>query len=98
MSFDDFCKQFTNLWILHLLGDRKGHKWHRIELKSEWKGRTAGGCFNHPTFANNPQIGCVPCAWLCPRRAHRIPLAQHHHALHWHKALCVPAAARQTPV
>src|SRR5690242_14653346 len=29
--------------------------WIRSFVDGEWKGSTAGGCFNQPTFLNNPQ-------------------------------------------
>jgi hypothetical protein len=57
MSLEDFSSVFTNLWILRLLCDRVGHKWHRYESRSAWLGRTAGGCCNFPTFGDNPQYG-----------------------------------------
>jgi hypothetical protein len=57
MTLADFAGVFTNLWILRLLCDSKGHKHHRYEHHGKWSGRSAGGSVNNATFGENPQIG-----------------------------------------
>lgn len=32
------------------------HKWNNITLRDDWKGKSAGGCRNNPTWVNNPQF------------------------------------------
>ncbi len=41
--------------VLRLLNDDVGEKWNKYEFKNEWKGESAGGCTNHPTWHKNPQ-------------------------------------------
>jgi len=55
MEFSDFCKHFNKLYVLRILTDDIGKKWNRFDFYSQWKGETAGGCPNFPTWSKNPQ-------------------------------------------
>jgi len=56
MDFNDFSTQFNKLYILRALTDEIGVTWKRLDYIGEWKGETAGGCLNNPTWNKNPQI------------------------------------------
>ncbi len=60
MSFDDFCKNFTDIEICHLINTsvftiRK--TWKESVRHGQWRGPgRAGGCDNHNTYLDNPQV------------------------------------------
>ncbi|XP_065645117.1 calpain-5 isoform X2 [Hydra vulgaris] len=60
MSFDDFCKHFTNITICMLVNTSVisfNKTYHEGSLKSKWEGNSAGGCVNNKeTFLRNPQF------------------------------------------
>jgi hypothetical protein len=53
MNWEDFAKEFNRVYIVRLY-DELG--WQSAAIDSEWKGITAGGCVNFPTWKNNPQF------------------------------------------
>jgi len=57
MAFDDFKIHFTRLFVCRLYNDSYGKQYYRHIMKGEWKGAEAGGCYNFPTWKNNPQYG-----------------------------------------
>jgi len=56
MAFEDFIQQFNRIQVLLLMTDDVGEVWNKTVLNSEWKGQSAGGCLNHPTWSKNPQF------------------------------------------
>lgn len=60
MEFSDWFKWFTHCSICHIVNTRLlslQKTWRDASFHGQWKGRTAGGCFNYPdTFLNNPQV------------------------------------------
>lgn len=61
MSFEDFCKHFTNITGCRLVNTSvfSFHKtWHEGAHKNQWiVGQNAGGCINSKqTFLTNPQV------------------------------------------
>eukprot|EP00007_Cunea_sp_BSH-02190019_P009468 CAMPEP_0174235338 /NCGR_PEP_ID=MMETSP0417-20130205/4814_1 /TAXON_ID=242541 /ORGANISM="Mayorella sp, Strain BSH-02190019" /LENGTH=879 /DNA_ID=CAMNT_0015313829 /DNA_START=69 /DNA_END=2708 /DNA_ORIENTATION=- len=57
MEFGDYLRYFTKLTICRLYHDTIGQLWYRFLIQHEWKGKSAGGCTNHPTWIDNPQYG-----------------------------------------
>lgn len=55
MRFEDFLKNFNRIYVLRLMTDSKGEVWEKNQFEGEWKGETAGGCSNNPTWLKNPQ-------------------------------------------
>jgi len=55
MKFEDYVRFFNRIHVLCLLTDDQGEVWQKAVLQGQWKGETAGGCTNHPTWPNNPQ-------------------------------------------
>lgn len=55
MRFEDFIKFYNRVHVLCLLTDDQGEIWHKQVLKGQWKGETAAGCTNNPSWPNNPQ-------------------------------------------
>jgi len=51
MAFEDFVNHYRCVYTCRLFDD-----WNRVFVTSEWRGETAGGCGNYPTYANNPKI------------------------------------------
>jgi hypothetical protein len=51
MSFDDFCKYFTNIDIVHIFNDKncqkKNKKWNCLIRKGVWDSNTSGGLFSN---------------------------------------------------
>lgn len=56
MNYSDFSAQFNIVHVLRLLTDDVGEVWQKYSFHREWKGPTAGGCTNHPTWFKNPQF------------------------------------------
>jgi len=60
IPFDDFMTEFTDLSICHLINTsyftlRKS--WHEACFSGQWtKPYRAGGCPNHASFPENPQV------------------------------------------
>jgi len=53
MEFCDWCLYFNRAVSLIVMNS----EWDKYTLHDlEWKGETAGGCINHPTWMNNPQV------------------------------------------
>jgi len=59
MCLDDFLKQYNQMIVLRLLTDDIGKVWQKKIYEGEWRGKSAGGSTNHPTWRNNPQYGLV---------------------------------------
>ncbi|XP_048247268.1 calpain-5-like [Haliotis rufescens] len=59
MSFDDFCRYFTQIDICHMINTRfftLKKTWTPTATRGEWKRpMRAGGCGNHASFLKNPQ-------------------------------------------
>ncbi|XP_041359525.1 calpain-5-like [Gigantopelta aegis] len=59
MSFDDYCRYFTNIDICHIINTSLlslKKTWKEVVIENEWRRpQRAGGCGNHRTFLNNPQ-------------------------------------------
>lgn len=55
MRFEDFIKFYNRIHVLCLLTDDQGEVWKKTVIKGRWKGETAGGCSNNPTWPYNPQ-------------------------------------------
>jgi len=55
MRFEDFLKNFNRIYVLRLMTDSEGEVWQKYNFHGQWKGETAGGCTNNPTWFNNPQ-------------------------------------------
>jgi len=55
MDYNDFMKSFNRIDVLLLLTDPIGQVWNKQSFTGAFKGDTAGGCSNNPTFINNPQ-------------------------------------------
>lgn len=55
MRFEDFVRFYNRIHVLCLLTDDQGEVWHKSVIRGQWKGETAGGCTNNPTWSNNPQ-------------------------------------------
>jgi hypothetical protein len=53
IEFSDFCKEYNRFYILRMFNS----EWKPSAIKGEWKGPSAGGCGNFPTWKNNPQFG-----------------------------------------
>ena len=51
MALTDFAENFASLYICKI----PSPSWKALEVKGEWRGKTAGGCCNHPSFGDNPQ-------------------------------------------
>ncbi|CAE7429994.1 ADL1 [Symbiodinium sp. CCMP2592] len=52
MAFEDFVNHYRCVYICRLFDD----SWNRVFVNSEWRGETAGGCRNYPTYDKNPKI------------------------------------------
>ena len=52
MCLADFVQHFARLYVCKL----PSAGWQEVILRSEWKGRSAGGCSNHRTWALNPSF------------------------------------------
>lgn len=55
---------FTLIFILFFQNDLLSHIFHKFiynfsQVTGQWKGITAGGCGNHPTYMNNPRYQIV---------------------------------------
>ncbi|EDO34860.1 predicted protein [Nematostella vectensis] len=61
MEFDDFCREFTDCTLCHVINKAMIHKvfkqWHIYKHNYNWtQGQNAGGCVqNQDTFLKNPQ-------------------------------------------
>jgi Ca2+-binding EF-hand superfamily protein len=55
MLFEDFLKHFNRIYVLRLMCDGEGEVWEKYDLHGEWKGESAAGCTNNPSWFNNPQ-------------------------------------------
>lgn len=51
MCWEDFYSHFDRIYVCKL--PKTGSS--RLTLEGSWRGETAGGCLNHPTFSDNPQ-------------------------------------------
>eukprot|EP00930_Biecheleria_cincta_P039443 TRINITY_DN27122_c0_g1_i1.p1 TRINITY_DN27122_c0_g1~~TRINITY_DN27122_c0_g1_i1.p1 ORF type:complete len:1791 (-),score=286.76 TRINITY_DN27122_c0_g1_i1:25-5397(-) len=52
IAFEDFVVHFRNIYICRVFNE----SWNRRFVEGEWKGTSAGGCSNYPTYENNPKI------------------------------------------
>eukprot|EP00658_Telonema_sp_P-2_P037928 TRINITY_DN27263_c0_g1_i3.p1 TRINITY_DN27263_c0_g1~~TRINITY_DN27263_c0_g1_i3.p1 ORF type:complete len:746 (+),score=131.12 TRINITY_DN27263_c0_g1_i3:124-2361(+) len=52
MSLKDCLREFDQVYW----GEIYPYDWPRIRMASEWRANTAGGCVNHPTWNQNPQL------------------------------------------
>ncbi|OLP88566.1 Calpain-type cysteine protease ADL1 [Symbiodinium microadriaticum] len=55
MAFEDFVNHYRCVYICRLFDD----SWNRVFVNSEWRGETAGGCRNFPTYEKNPKIQLI---------------------------------------
>jgi hypothetical protein len=53
IQLSDFVKQYNRFYIVRIFNQ----EWQSSVTKGEWKGVSAGGCPNFPTWRNNPQYG-----------------------------------------
>jgi hypothetical protein len=60
MSYEDFCHYFTSMDICHMINMSFfsfKKTWREGKVSGTWKRPDrAGGCGNHSTFLNNPQV------------------------------------------
>jgi len=64
MELSDYMHYFRKLNVCRLYHDTIGQLWYRFLMQNQWRGVSAGGCTNHPTWINNPQYGITinqPC-------------------------------------
>eukprot|EP01114_Cavostelium_apophysatum_P007275 TRINITY_DN1929_c0_g1_i1.p1 TRINITY_DN1929_c0_g1~~TRINITY_DN1929_c0_g1_i1.p1 ORF type:complete len:718 (-),score=206.71 TRINITY_DN1929_c0_g1_i1:60-2213(-) len=59
MCLEDFVKQYNQMIVLRLLTDDIGKQWQKKTFQGEFRGKSAGGSTNHPTWRNNPQYGLI---------------------------------------
>lgn len=61
MSFEDFCREFSHLYVLRLYSDATGEQWARQQIDGALTAATSGGCLNFGTWTKNPQfqLSCV---------------------------------------
>jgi hypothetical protein len=59
MCFEDWSREFNNLFVLRMYSDDVGEKFQRQEVSGQWTAETAGGCRNHPSWNTNPQYQLV---------------------------------------
>ena len=63
MSFEDFCRHFTHVDVCHMMNTSfftLKKTWRESSHTWEWRRPLrAGGCGNHSTFLNNPQVGAA---------------------------------------
>ncbi|CAE8596814.1 unnamed protein product [Polarella glacialis] len=52
IAFEDFVVHYRSVYICRVFGS----EWNSRILALEWKGQTAGGCSNHATYKDNPQV------------------------------------------
>lgn len=57
ISFEDWVRQFSKLYVCRLYEDDIGDKWSAAKFAGRWEGSTAGGSMNHATWPENPQYG-----------------------------------------
>lgn len=55
MCFEDWSREFNNLFVLRMYSDDVGEKFARKEIEGQWTAESAGGCRNHPSWSTNPQ-------------------------------------------
>eukprot|EP01126_Amoeba_proteus_P033160 TRINITY_DN324_c0_g1_i7.p1 TRINITY_DN324_c0_g1~~TRINITY_DN324_c0_g1_i7.p1 ORF type:complete len:831 (+),score=162.05 TRINITY_DN324_c0_g1_i7:479-2971(+) len=68
IEFHDFLKQFDQLLAVVVISEH----WKFEMLPAAWKGTRTGGCFNYPTWMENPQFLVT-----CTERANLIATLQH---------------------
>lgn len=60
MEFSDWLSWFTHCSLCRIINTSVislQKTWHDATFHSQWRGKTAGGCFNYKdTFLNNPQV------------------------------------------
>jgi len=57
MVYEDFIKNFNRVYVLRLMTDDEGEVWYKSTFHGEFRGESAGGCTNNPTWPKNPQYG-----------------------------------------
>ena len=72
MSYEDFCRYFTSIDVCHMMNTSVfsiKKTWREGKVKATWRRPDrCGGCGNHSSFLNNPQVGtCQQCQALQSR-------------------------------
>jgi hypothetical protein len=52
ISFEDFIIEFNKMYLCRLISDTE---YRKVSFHGKWRGKSAGGCANYPTWVNNPQ-------------------------------------------
>jgi hypothetical protein len=50
MCFEDWAREFNQLYVLKLYPDEGNQSWIRSTMKGKWTPDTAGGCANNATW------------------------------------------------